>query len=133
MRTYRFINRHGNEVDVAQEGAILIFNNPAMKFVGEVVTETEIIDVVKKRIIVIEKFKYKTIDGKKTRVPFEVEEEEEYETKEMKTTYRVDPDSYPFSSTDDISMTNSGTVRQKTVIDGSGKASKRSNLDKQYK
>ena len=134
MRTYRFINRHGREVDVAQEGAVLIFNNPSMRFVGEVITNTEIIDVKKKRLVIIEKFKYKEDDdGKRKRVPFEVEEEEEYDSKEMVTTYEVDPDSTPISLTDDVSKTESGTIRQKTLVDSAGKQTKRSTINKQYK
>lgn len=132
MRTYRFINRHGVEVDVAQEGAIMIFQNPSMKFVGEVITKEEIVDVTKTRKVIIEKIKQTTVDGKNVRTPIEVEEDEEYETKEMKVTYEIDPESYPTSRTDDVSRTDSGTIRMKTVVDAGERQTKRSNI-KGYK
>jgi len=129
MRTYRFVNRHGREVNVAEEGAVLLFKNPSMKFVGEVITKTEIKDVKKTRPVIVEKVKYKTVDGKKKRETVEVEETEEYIEKEMVTTQELDENSYPDSNTNDILITSSGTIRQKGLLTGSGGEVKRSTLD----
>lgn len=97
MKTFRFRNRFKREVDVPEELAVTLMGNPSMKFIGEV-----------KVIIETKNIKVPVKGGRSKVSPRQVAVEQE-----------VVKDSYPKSSTNDVSR-DGKVIKLKTVIGRGG-------------
>ena len=106
-KTFAFRNRHGRVVHVGEEQAVLLYKNPAMKFLGEVITKTE-----RKEIDV-------PVKGKGT----------EKREREVAVSVEYIPDSLPVSPTNDAER-DGKVVKLRTVIDKGGSEKPRSTLNR---
>ena len=127
MKTFQFTNRHGKQVQVGQEQAVLLYGNQSLKFDGELVGTVEKVKVknpdgtYKKG----EPIKNKDGSNRKNNKGEYIIEDGVYESKKS---FVLDPESTPNSESFDYNRKDN-VVELKSVIKGT-RESPRSFLNK---